>query len=292
MSNNKVFFITGSSRGLGRHIAEAVLGAGQKLVATARSTISLADLVKRYGRQVHAVALDVTDPVAAETAVMTAVDAFGQIDVVVNNAGYANLASIEDITLDDFHAQIATNLFGVVNVTKAVVPFLRRQRSGHIIQVSSLGGRLGMLGLSAYAAAKHAVGGFSEALAQEMAPFGVKVTVLEPGGMRTDWAGSSMTIPPISEPYQTTVGGFAKLMASATFKPAGDPMKVARLVLKIAELDDPPLRLLVGTDAITYAAAAEKSRAESDARWRDLSRSTDHDQASAGDVNPLEELRQ
>src|SRR6185437_3246266 len=141
---------------------------------------------------------------AAAVAAGTA--AFGRIDVVVNNAGYANLAAVEDITLDDFRAQVDANLFGVVNVTKAALPALRAQGAGHIIQVSSVGGRLATPGLSAYQAAKWAVGGFSEVLASEVGPLGIKVTVLEPGGMRTDWAGSSMRVPPISEPYQSTVG--------------------------------------------------------------------------------------
>jgi len=202
---SKVFLVTGSSRGLGRSIAEAVLEAGHQLVATARTPGQLDDLVGKYGDQVRAVALDVTDPVAAEAAVQVAVQAFGRLDVVVNNAGYANLASVEDITAEDFRRQIDTNLFGVVNVTKAALPVLREQGSGHFIQVSSVGGRIGAVGLSAYQSAKWAVGGFSTVLALEVAPLGVKVTVLEPGGMRTDWAGSSMDIPPVSAPYQQTL---------------------------------------------------------------------------------------
>src|SRR5262249_3309367 len=156
-------------------------------------------------------ALDVTDPAGAEAAVQAAVDAFGRLDVVVNNAGYADLAAVEDVTLDDFTAQVSTNLFGVVHVTKAALPVLRRQGSGHVIQISSVGGRLATPGLGAYQAAKWAVGGFSEVLAAEVRPLGIKVTVLEPGGMRTDWAGSSMNVPPISQAYQATVGAMARL---------------------------------------------------------------------------------
>ncbi|MDT7591566.1 MAG: hypothetical protein QOH45_1097, partial [Pseudonocardiales bacterium] len=199
---SKVYLVTGSSRGLGRSIAEAVLEAGHQLVATARKPEQLDDLVQKYGDQIRAVALDVTDPAAAERAIRTAVDTFGRLDVVVNNAGYANLASVEDITAEDFREQIDTNLLGVVNVTKAALPVLREQGAGHIIQVSSVGGRGPALGLSAYQAAKWAVGGFSEVLNLEVAPLGIKVTVLEPGGMRTDWGGSSMAVPPVSEPYQ------------------------------------------------------------------------------------------
>jgi NAD(P)-dependent dehydrogenase (short-subunit alcohol dehydrogenase family) len=184
----KVFLVTGSSRGLGGEIAEAALAAGHQIVATARNAEQLSSLIDRYGKQVRAVALDVTDFTAAQAAVKAAVDEFGRLDVVVNNAGYANPVSVEDITIEDFHAQLNTNLLGVVNVTKAALPVMREQGSGHVIQISSLGGRVATAGLSAYQAAKWAVGGFSEVLAQEVGPLGIKVTVLEPGGMRTDWA--------------------------------------------------------------------------------------------------------
>jgi NAD(P)-dependent dehydrogenase (short-subunit alcohol dehydrogenase family) len=183
-----VFFLTGSSRGLGRAIAEAVLAAGHQLAATARRPSSLDDLVAAHPERVLPVALDVADAEQARAAVAAGVQRFGRIDVVVNNAGYANLAAIEDIAPDDFRAQIDTNLFGVVNVTRAALPVLREQGSGHVIQVSSVGGRLATPGLSAYQSAKWAVGGFSSVLAAEVAPLGIKVTVLEPGGMQTDWA--------------------------------------------------------------------------------------------------------
>ena len=192
-----VFFLTGSSRGLGRAIAEAVLDAGDQLVATARRARSLDDLVARYGDQILPLELDVTDAAARRgRRSPRAAERFGRIDVVVNNAGYANLAAVEDITLYDFRAQVDTNFFGVVNVTKAALPVLRAQGAGHIIQVSSIGGRLATPGLSAYQSAKWAVGGFSSVLAAEVAPLGIHVTVLEPGGMQTDWAGSSMQMPP------------------------------------------------------------------------------------------------
>ncbi|MFK3981679.1 SDR family NAD(P)-dependent oxidoreductase [Micromonospora sp. NPDC050397] len=284
---SKVFLVTGSARGLGRHVAEAVLDAGHSLVATARRPEQLADLVDRYGDRIRPVALDVTDAAAAEAAVRTAVDTFGRLDVVVNNAGYANYASTEDLSADDFRSQVETNFFGVVNVTRAAIPVLREQGAGHLIQVSSLGGRLATAGLSAYQASKWAVGGFSEVVAQEVAPFGVKVTVLEPGGMRTDWAGSSMAIPPISEPYRQTVGVMAKLLRSGAGNAAGDPAKVARVLLRITDLDEPPLRLLLGSDAVRYADDVLRARTESDVRWRPLSVSTDHDDATAAELDPL-----
>jgi NAD(P)-dependent dehydrogenase (short-subunit alcohol dehydrogenase family) len=283
----KVFLVTGSSRGLGREIATAVLAAGHNLVATARSPQQLDDLVGQYGDQIRAVALDVTDPGAAAAAVKAAVDAFGRLDVVVNNAGYADLAAVEDVTLDAFREQIDTNLLGVVYMTKAALPILREQGSGHIVQVSSVGGRMASPGLSAYQAAKWAVGGFSEVLAAETAPLGIKVTVLEPGGMRTDWAGSSMTVPPISEPYDQTVGANHRRMEGFTESAASDPAKVAQLVLKVADLDEPPLRLLVGTDAYTYGRAAWQARLDEDARWEELSTSTDNDDATPEQLDPL-----
>ena len=289
----QVFFLTGSSRGLGRQIAEAALAAGHYLVATARDPASLADLADRYGSQVLPVALDVTDPEAAAAAVCAGIEAFGRIDVVVNNAGYANLAAVEDVSLDDFRAQVDANLFGVVNVTKAALPVLRAQGGGHIIQVSSVGGRLATPGLSAYQAAKWAVGGFSEVLAREVGPLGIKVTVLEPGGMRTDWAGSSMRVPPISEPYRPTVGAMAAVHDDlGSSDSLGDPAKVAQVVLKVAAMTEPPLRLILGSEAYAYATAAAKARAESDAAWHDLTVSTDRDDATAAQRDPLAATRQ
>ena len=288
----QVYFLTGSSRGLGRQIAEVALAAGHQLVATARQPDSLADLAGRYGSQILPVALDVTDPAGAAAAVAAGITAFGRLDVVVNNAGYANLAAVEDMTLADFRAQVDANLFGVVNVTKAALPVLREQGSGHIIQVSSIGGRLATAGLSAYQAAKWAVGGFSEVLASEVGPLGIKVTVLEPGGMQTDWAGSSMHVPPISEPYQPTVGVMARMHQElGNAEALGDPAKVAQVVLSVAGMADPPLRLILGSEAYAYAMAAAKARAESDAAWRDLTISTDRDDATAAQRNPLAEAK-
>jgi len=285
---SKVFLVTGSSRGLGRQIAEKALAAGHDVVATARTPEQLADLVERYGPKVRAVQLDVTDPAAGRAAVATAVAEFGRLDVVVNNAGYANTAAVEDIADADFREQVDTNLFGVVSVTKAALPVLREQGGGHIIQVSSVGGRMTTPGMSAYQAAKFAVGGFSEVLAQEVAPLGIKVTVLEPGGMRTDWAGSSMTIPPISAPYEQTVGRIVTMLRSSLVtEAAGDPAKVADVVLTVAGLDEPPVRLLLGSDAYNYAQQVARARMASDEKWRELSVSTDHDDATQADIDPL-----
>src|SRR5208283_2803046 len=184
---SKIWLITGSAGGLGRNIAEAVLAAGDRLVATARDPQRLEDLVKKYGDQVRAAALDVADEDAARAAVRLAVGAFGRLDVVVNNAGYGDVAPFEQLSSERFKAVVDTNFYGVVNVTRAAIPIMRKQKSGCILNVSSVGGRLALPGSTAYHAAKWAVGGFTESLAQEVAPFGVKVCALEPGGMRTNW---------------------------------------------------------------------------------------------------------
>jgi NAD(P)-dependent dehydrogenase (short-subunit alcohol dehydrogenase family) len=198
--------ITGSSRGLGRALAESVLAAGEKLIATARDVSQLDDFPRRFGDAVRLVPLDVTDEGAAMNAVDAAVSGFGRLDVLVNNAGYGDVSSIEDTSLADFRSQIETNLFGVINLTKAAIPTLRQQRSGHIIQVSSISGRIGPAGRGAYAAAKWGVEGFSEVLAKELGPLGIKVTIVEPGGFRTDFAGSSTTLCEGRPEYDATVG--------------------------------------------------------------------------------------
>lgn len=272
----KTWLITGSSRGFGRELAKAVLDSGDRVVATARRPAQLEDLVREYGDRVRAVALDVTDAAATRAAVQTAVDEFGALDVVVNNAGYANTSSIEDTPDDDFRAQIETNLFGVVNVTKAALPVLRTQRSGHFLQFSSIGGRVGGTpGLGAYQTAKFAVEGFSEVLNNEVKPFGVKVTIIEPAGFRTDWAGSSMRIAPVSEDYEQTVGGMIRYLESSDGKQPGDPARAAKVITDIVRLDDPPLRLLLGSDAVELAEEASKARAAEAEKWADVSRSTD-----------------
>jgi NAD(P)-dependent dehydrogenase (short-subunit alcohol dehydrogenase family) len=272
---SQVWLITGSSRGLGRALASAVLGAGHRLVATARDPAQLADLVQRHGDRVRAVALDVTDADAARNAVSTAIDVFGRIDVVVNNAGYGNIGSIEDTSLDEIRAQIETNLFGVIHVTKAAIPFLREQGSGHIIQLSSIGGRVGAMGRAPYSAAKFGVEGFSESLAKETAPLGIKVTIVEPGGFRTDFAGGSTALSAGRAEYQPTVGAAARFQRGYNGTQPGDPAKAAAVILQIAGLADPPLRLLLGRDAVHAAEQADLARLEADRKWRGLSISTD-----------------
>ncbi|MEV4473458.1 oxidoreductase [Nonomuraea salmonea] len=269
------WLITGSSRGFGRALAEAALERGDHVLATARDPRRLDDLVQRYGDRARIFALDVTDAAAARAAVQEAVTAFGRLDVVVNNAGYANSSPIEETPDDDFRAQIETNFYGVVNVTKAALPVLRAQRSGHFIQFSSIGGRVGgSPGLGAYQSAKFAVEGFSEVLNNEVKPFGVKVTIVEPGAFRTDWAGSSMHIPQVGPDYEQTVGAMNHRRAGFDRSAPGDPARAARILLDVVTLDDPPLRLLMGEDALTLADQSSQARAEEAARWRHLSLAT------------------
>ncbi|MET8348561.1 MULTISPECIES: oxidoreductase [unclassified Micromonospora] len=275
----RVWLITGSSRGLGRSLAEAVLADGDRLVATARDPAQLGDLADRHGDQIRTVALDVTDPAAARTAVHSAVDAFGSLDILVNNAGYADVAAIEDMPEDDFRAQIEANFYGVVNLTRAALPVMREQGRGHIVQVSSVGGRVGGPGLGAYQPAKWAVGGFSEVLAKEVAPFGIRVTTVEPGGLRTEWAGSSMRTLPISEPYRPVIEPVVERLRQASGSQPGDPVRAAQAIIRITRVDDPPARLLLGADAVAVASAAAESLAASDARWRELSESIVFDPA-------------
>ncbi|BBH69112.1 short-chain dehydrogenase/reductase [Actinoplanes sp. OR16] len=280
----KVWLITGASRGLGRAIAEAAARSGDRVMATARRPEQLNDLVAAYPGQVESVALDVTNPAAAGRAVRAAVEAFGRLDVVVNNAGYANSAPIEETT--DFREQIEANLFGVINVTKAALPVLRDQRSGVFVQISSIGGRVGGTpGMGAYQTAKFAVEGFSEVLASEVAPLGIKVIIVEPGGFRTDWQGSSMVRQPVGPDYEATVGRIHEFRDRTDGTQPGDPARAGDAIVRVVAADDPPRRLPLGSDALTTAIAAGEARNAEAAQWADLSRSTDFPsvRASMGD---------
>ena len=274
---SKVWFITGSSRGLGRCLAEAVLADGQRLVATARRPEQLSDLVARYGPQVCAVALDVTDQVQIAAAVEAGLAAFGRLDVVVNNAGYGRLCAIEQTTDDELRAQVETNLWGVVNVTRAALPVLRRQRSGHFIQVSSMGGRAAAgPGLVGYITAKHGVEAFSEILSCEVASLGIKVTLVEPGAFRTDWAGPSLTVTEPWEDYRPSVEPMIQFFRSAAGREPGDPARAAQIILQVAAMAGPPLRLLLGNDAVDVVRQVETAKLAEIDRWEELSRSTDY----------------
>jgi NAD(P)-dependent dehydrogenase (short-subunit alcohol dehydrogenase family) len=273
---SKVWLVTGSASGLGRHIAEAVLGAGDRLVATARDIRRLEDLVQKYGDQVRTAPLDVADEAEAYAAVQVAILEFGRLDVVVNNAGYGDLAPFEQMNSERFKAVIDTNFYGVVYMTRAALPTMRKQKSGCILQISSLGGRLGVPGNTPYHAAKWAIGGFTESLAKEVAPFGVKVCALEPGGMRTNYGvRANRDTPDLLPDYEPSVGAVMKALESLWGNESSDPAKVAQVVLRLAASDRLPAHLLLGRDAIEFADQADATRAADAERWREISVSTD-----------------
>lgn len=276
VTGSKVWLITGSSRGLGREFVQAALEAGHRVVATARNPLQLSDVVSKYGDRVRAVALDVTNQVQAQHAIDAVIETFGGLDVLVNNAGYGKVCPVEDTSLGEFRAQIETNLFGVIIMTKAALPHFRERRAGHIIQVTSIGGRIGPIGRAPYAAAKFGVEGFSESLHKEVGPLGIKVTIIEPGGFRTDFAGVSTELHEGRPEYDSTVGATVRFQRDYDGNQPGDPTKAAAALLHIASLSDPPLRLLLGSDSYNAAEQAALQKLDLDRKWKDLSISTDY----------------
>jgi NAD(P)-dependent dehydrogenase (short-subunit alcohol dehydrogenase family) len=272
---SKVWLITGSSRGLGREFVQAALEAGHKVAATARQVSDLFEIQQKYGDQVLPLALDVTSESQAHDAVQNTIKKFGRLDILVNNAGYGNVAPIEDTSLEEFRKQIETNLFGTIILTKAALPHFREQRSGHFMQVTSIAGRIGPIGRAPYAAAKWGVEGFSETLAKEVAPFGVKVTIVEPGGFRTDFAGASTTLQEGRPEYDETVGKTARFQREFNGKQPGDPKKAATVLLRLAAEQNPPLRVVLGSDAYSAAEKNDLAKIELGRAWKDLSISTD-----------------
>jgi NAD(P)-dependent dehydrogenase (short-subunit alcohol dehydrogenase family) len=273
---SKVWLVTGSASGLGRDISEAVLASGDRLLATARDPQRLSDLVERYGQQMATASLDVSDEAAARAAVSKAVDVFGRLDVLINNAGYGDTAPFEQVSSERFRALIETNFFGVVSMTRAAIPIMRQQKSGCILQISSVGGRIATPGNASYHAAKWAVGGFTEAVALEVASFGVRVCALEPGGMRTNWGNRAVAdVPTLLPEYEPSVGALLSTLAGYWGHETSDSKKVAQLILYLATKEQLPTHLLVGSDAVQYARVAEDKR-EFDAKaWLDVSISTD-----------------
>jgi NAD(P)-dependent dehydrogenase (short-subunit alcohol dehydrogenase family) len=271
----RTWLITGSGNGLGRNIAEAALAAGDNVVAGARRTEELAPLVAEYGQRVKPVTLEVRDEAAAKAAVQLAVDTFGRLDVLVNNAGYGQIAPFEQMSAEDFQAIVDTRFYGVVYTTRAAIPVMRKQKSGHIFQVSSVGGRMAIAGNTPYHAAKWAVGGFSDALAMEVALFGVKICTLEPGGIRTSWARrAGQNAPDLLPDYEAPVGSMLKLLRSLEGCSEGDPRKIADVIVQLANSDDVPLRLILGVDAEKRVRQVEAARASEAEKWRHLTVST------------------
>jgi NAD(P)-dependent dehydrogenase (short-subunit alcohol dehydrogenase family) len=265
---SKVWFITGTSKGFGRVWAEAALARGDRVAASARDVKTLAPLIKRYGEQVAAIRLDVTDRTAVQTAIAEANARFGRLDVLINNAGYGLFGTIEEVSEAEARAQLETNLFGALWVTQAALPIMRAQGSGHIIQVSSIGGVSAFPTIGLYHASKWALEGFSQSLAAEVAGFGIKVTIVEPGGYATEWGGPSAKRAAQIPAYD---GARAAIAAFRSGNVPGDPEATGRAILKIVDAADPPLRIFFGAGGLTIARAEYAKRIAVWELWNDVS---------------------
>jgi NAD(P)-dependent dehydrogenase (short-subunit alcohol dehydrogenase family) len=265
---SKVWFITGTSRGFGRVWAQAALARGDRVAATARDVKTLGPLVERYGDLIAPLALDVTDKAAASAAIAFAQERFGRLDVVVNNAGYGLFGAIEEVSESEARAQLETNLFGALWVTQAALPFMRAQGSGHIIQVSSIGGVNAFPTVGLYHASKWGLEGFSQSLAAEVAGFGIKVTIVEPGGFATDWGGASAKRAAQMKIYD---GAREKIAAFRSNSIPGDPNATGPAILKLVDATDPPLRIFLGTSGLPMTRAEYARRIETWEKWNDVS---------------------
>jgi NAD(P)-dependent dehydrogenase (short-subunit alcohol dehydrogenase family) len=272
----KTFLISGAAGGLGGHLVEAALRAGHNVLATDLATGTVPS-PEAHRDRLRVRAVDVTSTAAAREAVAYAVSEFGRLDVLVNSAGYRSVGSIEDMPEEDFRRNVEINFFGAVTMVRAVLPVLRPQRSGRIVNVSTIGGRRAQPGLAAYQASKWALGGFTEILAREVAPIGIRATLVEPGGIRTPWAIAPIPEPLIHDEYDQTVGVFARTYRGNPDVQRGDPAKMARVILRITEEPEPPVRLLLGSDAVWLAPRIAETRAAEDAAWREVGSSTDLD---------------
>ncbi|MEG8202774.1 oxidoreductase [Pseudomonas sp. 5FOS] len=272
----RTWLITGASRGFGTLITQQALAAGDAVIATARNP---EDIQARLGQHPNllAVRLDVTREEDAHAAVAAGIRHFGQIDVLVNNAGYGVLGAVEETSASETERLFATNVFGLLNVTRAVLPHMRRQRSGHVINISSLGGYQAYMGWGVYGSTKFAVEGISEALHQELAPLGIKVTVVEPGFFRTDFLDDQSLVKTALElpDYAATVGVMRHYAEAANHAQPGNPAKLAEALLAVANAANPPLRLALGSDAVARIEAKNSAVEQELAQWRDLSLSTD-----------------
>jgi NAD(P)-dependent dehydrogenase (short-subunit alcohol dehydrogenase family) len=268
--------ITGAGRGLGRSFARTALEAGDDVIATARSADALAGLVAEYGSRVTPVVVDITDEAAVKAAVDDAVGRRGRIDVLVNNAGYGLTGAVEEVLESDIRDQFAVNFYGVLWCTRAVLPHMRDVGGGHIFQISSVGGVIALPNTSMYHASKWAVEGMSESLALEVAQFGIKVTIVEPGPFRSDWNGTSLRRSPRMTQYDRVLASRRDALSGEfAFTQPGDPRLAGQALLTVLESDDPPLRLLLGGNAADLAPRTYQRRLDEWARWDDLARSAD-----------------
>jgi NAD(P)-dependent dehydrogenase (short-subunit alcohol dehydrogenase family) len=265
---SKVWFITGTSKGFGRVWAEAALARGDRVAATARNVESLAPLLERYGKQVAAITLDVTNKAEVHAAIAAAHARFGRLDVLINNAGYGLFGAIEEISEAEARAQIETNLFGALWVTQAALPIMRAQGSGHIIQVSSIGGVNAFPTIGLYHASKWALEGFSQALAAEVAAFGIKVTIVEPGGYATDWGGASAIHASAMPAYDAARAAIAAFRSNNV---PGDPDATGAAILKVVDAQDPPLRIFFGSGGLPMTRAEYARRIGTWEKWNPIS---------------------
>jgi NAD(P)-dependent dehydrogenase (short-subunit alcohol dehydrogenase family) len=279
MTKQKVWFITGAARGIGLEILKAVLETGDNVVATVRrSAESLADKLGNP-ENLQVVLLDITDEQQAVAAANQAVQKFGQIDVLVNNAGYGLLSAVEEATADEVRKNFETNVFGLLNVTRAVLPHMRKKRSGHIINISSVGGLSGYIGWGVYGSTKFAVEGLTEALALELAPLGIHATVVAPGFFRTEFldAASLTRSGHIIPDYDQTVGEMRKFATEANKKQPGDPVKLAKAIVKVANAEEPPVHLPLGNDSLQRYREKTANFEKDIEAWYDVITGTDHD---------------
>jgi NAD(P)-dependent dehydrogenase (short-subunit alcohol dehydrogenase family) len=275
--SSPVWFITGCSTGFGRALALAVIARGWPVVATARDKTRIADLVQQAPDRVLALDLDVTDSSAIEAAVRAAQDRFGRIDVLVNNAGYGYQSTVEEGVEAEIRAQFDANVFGLFAMTRAVLPGMRERRQGHIINITSVAGLVGFQGSAYYAASKHAVEGFSDALAAEGAPLGIQVTCVEPGPFRTDWAGRSLRQTPTRiADYADSSAKRMQATRENSGKQAGDPDRAAQAIIHITEVDKAPRHLVLGAFGVKTVTDKLKERVEQIESWRETGLATDY----------------
>ncbi|EJG03190.1 oxidoreductase [Flavobacterium sp. F52] len=279
MKTQKIWFITGASRGFGFDITKAVLESGDKVVATVRNNPEQLAAVFDNNPNLLPVVLDITNEENAKQAAEKAVAEFGSIDVLVNNAGYGILAGVEEATDKEARQNYEVNVFGTLNMIRSVLPQMRRQKSGHIINISSIGGLFGFIGWGVYGSTKFAVEGITEALAQELAPLGIHATVVAPGFFRTDFLDKSSLVKTENEieDYSETVGAMRQFAAGANKNQPGDPKKLAQAFIRLAASEKPPVHLPLGTDTYNQFYAKMKAYSEEMEQWKDIVTSTDHD---------------
>lgn len=279
-NSNPVWFITGCSTGFGRELARLVIGRGWRAAVTARDRAKVADLAEGAEDRVLALSLDVTEADQIAASLRAAQDKFGRVDVLVNNAGYGYQSSIEEGEEDKIRAQFDANVFGLFALTRAVLPVMRAQRSGHILNITSVAGFVGFPASGYYAATKHAVEGFSDSLAAEVAPLGIRVTCIEPGPFRTDWAGRSLIQTPNAIPdYAETAGARLKATSEKSGTQAGDPVRAGEAMIRVTEMENPPRHLVLGAWGYDAVTSRLKQRLAEIEAWRETSLGADYPQA-------------